>query len=81
MAEGKIVQILPPKKRALPSATDQASPPVTDQATAGRVGVCLQSARPVELPSGAVPGAVELPSDGVPRATTVEDDPFGPSWT
>ena len=55
-AEGKVVQILPPKKRALP--------PATDQATAGRAGVCLQSARPVELPSGAVP-----------RATTVEDDP------
>jgi hypothetical protein len=66
-AEAKIVQMLPPKKRALPPATDQALPPVTDQATAGRAGVCLQSARPVELPSGAVP-----------RETTAEDDPFGP---
>jgi hypothetical protein len=61
-AEAKLVQILPPKKRALP--------PATDQAPAGGAGVCLQSVRPVELPSGAMP-----------RATTAEDDPFGPSWT
>ena len=35
-------------------------PPVTDQATAGRAGVCLESARPVELPSGAVPRATTV---------------------
>jgi hypothetical protein len=61
-AEGKVVQILPPKKRALPPATDQALPPATDQATAGRA---------LSVPSSS-------PSGAVPRATTVEDDPFGP---
>ena len=54
-AEGKVVQILPPKKRALP--------PATDQAPAGGAGVCLQSVGPVELPSDAMPRATTVEDD------------------
>jgi hypothetical protein len=56
-AEGKVVQLSP--------ATDQALPPATDQATAGRA---------LSVPSSSPSGAMR-------RATTLEDDPFGPSWT